>query len=137
MDKAYKKLILIESAFVFLFLALLILYKIGFFGILPNCTFREHFGVICPFCGGTRAVLNLINLKFIDAFKYHPSAIVYAFIVFLGNLIYIIETIFYKKSRININLFLISFYIFIALTIVQYIIRLFLIYKGMDMNYLM
>lgn len=60
------------------------LHITGMLGIedLPACVFREVTGLLCPGCGGTRAVCHLIRGEILKAFLYHPfvpyTAFVYA-----------------------------------------------------------
>lgn len=37
-----------------------------------SCFFRHFFGIICPGCGMTRAVLSVFRLDFAAAFRYNP-----------------------------------------------------------------
>ena len=43
-------------------------------GVIPlePCWFFTRWGVYCPGCGGTRAVLALLRLDFLRAAYYHP-----------------------------------------------------------------
>ena len=38
-----------------------------------GCPFRFFFGISCPGCGMTRALLAALRLDFAAAFSYHPS----------------------------------------------------------------
>jgi hypothetical protein len=42
-----------------------------YFGGL-SCIFQQFFGIICPGCGMTRALLAALRLDFGTAFSYHP-----------------------------------------------------------------
>lgn len=46
----------------------------------PACGFREHTGIPCLACGGTRAMQSLAHGKWREAFMFHPlfSALVLA-----------------------------------------------------------
>lgn len=37
-----------------------------------ECLFRQFFGVICPGCGMSRALIACSRLDFAAAFRYHP-----------------------------------------------------------------
>lgn len=39
---------------------------------LEPCWFYTHWGIYCPGCGGTRAVLALLRLDLVRAVYYHP-----------------------------------------------------------------
>ena len=36
-----------------------------------GCVFQRLFGIICPGCGMTRAVLSILRFDFMSAFEYH------------------------------------------------------------------
>ncbi len=74
---------LVFTAVYFLLVAIL------FMGGVP-CFFKATFGVLCPGCGMTRAVVSACRLDFITAFRYHPMfwsmPLVYLYILFDGRL---------------------------------------------------
>ena len=37
-----------------------------------GCVFRRFFGIVCPGCGLTRALISLFQLDFSASFTYHP-----------------------------------------------------------------
>ena len=131
-DNYYKKVWIVELIFGVICIGIIVLTKMSVFDKMPNCVFREYLGIICPFCGGTRAVTNLISLNFSKAFSYHPTVVVYLFVLFVGNIMFMIDILRHKKSKININLFIKSFFVFIILTLAQYAIRFYLIKQGVD-----
>ena len=45
---------------------------IGILVLLYHCPFRYFFGVACPGCGMTRALLSALRFDFAAAFSYHP-----------------------------------------------------------------
>ncbi len=51
--------------------------------MLP-CLFKSLTGIPCPGCGGQRAVLDLLNGNFIDAFLMYPA--IYPLLI-LGGLV--------------------------------------------------
>lgn len=69
--------------------------------IVPPCLFYRTMGYYCPGCGGTRAVIALVNGHFIKSFIYHPF-VLYAtayFIPFLlTQTIYKIRRLFPKRE---------------------------------------
>ena len=48
--------------------------------IIPGCLIYEHFGIYCPACGSTRAVIALSNLHILDSILYNPI-ILYTLVV--------------------------------------------------------
>ena len=51
----------------------------------PPCPFLAQ-GIICPSCGGTRCIENLVNFHFEKSFQYHPYIFLvacYCFVVWI------------------------------------------------------
>lgn len=38
----------------------------------PECIFRKNWGIYCPGCGGTRAVIAFLHGHFLESLRYHP-----------------------------------------------------------------
>lgn len=74
----------------------LIVVAIFYIFDLP-CVYVKLFGVYCPGCGMTRAILSALQFDFISAFKYHPMfwtmPFVLAYLTFDGKL--------FKNKKIN------------------------------------
>lgn len=60
----WKSKLLLTAAYL---AALTVLYFLGF-----SCLFQRFFGISCPGCGMTRAMLAALRLQFRAAFAYHP-----------------------------------------------------------------
>lgn len=43
-----------------------------FYWMRISCVFQTVFGVVCPGCGMTRAMIAALQLQFGEAFGYHP-----------------------------------------------------------------
>ena len=82
----------------------LIIVSIFYIFDLP-CVFVKIFGVYCPGCGMTRAIISALQFDFVSAFKFHPMfftiPFILAYLFFDGNL--------FKNKRItNIILIIIA-----------------------------
>lgn len=51
------------------------------------CTLKLFFGIPCPFCGITRAAIELLNLNIKESFEMHPLLIfvIVAIVFYLYN----------------------------------------------------
>lgn len=69
-------------------IALAVLYQCALKKIFPvvPCFFRTLFGMYCPGCGGTRALLALLGGHFLQALWYHPL-VPFSAVIFLGFLL--------------------------------------------------
>lgn len=45
---------------------------LGFLGLTPPCVFYSQYGVLCPSCGATRSLLELIRLRPAAAVERNP-----------------------------------------------------------------
>lgn len=52
--------------------------------IVPQCSVYKNTGLYCPGCGGTRAVISLLDGHIPQAFAYNPGAVALAVIVLLA-----------------------------------------------------
>ncbi|MBQ7128798.1 MAG: DUF2752 domain-containing protein [Clostridia bacterium] len=77
---------------------------------IPNCPFRNY-GLLCPSCGGTRAVYLIFNGNFIVAFNYNQYFFLLAFyiiaVIIFANIGYLFrikaaEAIFKKITNYKI-----------------------------------
>jgi hypothetical protein len=63
-----------------------------------QCIFRRIFGVICPGCGMTRAILACLRLDFPAALRYHPMVltlpVLFIYFIMDGNV--------FKRRKVNI-----------------------------------
>ena len=81
-----------------------------------ECLFKKIFHISCPGCGLTRSFRSILNLDFINAFKYNILGIP----LFILCIIYIIILYFLK----NTYLFLFYFYSLFSSNIVRHAVVL-------------
>jgi len=100
MKQKVKKMILLELGIIFLVLILFIIIKYRLYIYIPSCIVKEKFGIICPSCGGTRCVINLLNGNYIESFLYHPIFFITIIYLFIVNILYIVNS-FRKKEILS------------------------------------
>ena len=96
-NKKYFKLIVIEFSIIAILAMIFIFVNSSFINLAPKCFWLENYNLICPSCGSTRCVINLVNGDFISSFFYNPFLFILIIYLLLLNLLYIINTIFHKK----------------------------------------
>lgn len=84
--------------------------------IMPECFFLKITGFYCPGCGGTRAVISMLNGNFIRAFRYNPGIVSLGFIIATA----LFEKLFNKKILPRNLIFWI---VFIIILFSYYILR--------------
>ncbi len=52
--------------------------------LMPECYFLKKTGFYCPGCGATRAVVYMVNGRFIKAFMYNPGAVALVLVLVLA-----------------------------------------------------
>ena len=68
---------------------------------IPACPIYAHFGFYCPACGGTRAIISILNFDIFSSILYNPI-VVYTF--FVSTLYLITESInIYFNKNINLH----------------------------------
>ena len=135
-DNPVSMMIAVESVLLLALIMAIIICKFDFLAFFPNCFFRDNFGVICPFCGGTRCVSNFLTFDFLNSFKFHPTTFIYIFVLMIINFMYIINTILHKSNNRLFRVLEISFYAYVGLSIIQYLIRIFLIANHIEDSFM-
>ena len=124
-----RKMIILQLILILVGVLAILVIKTNIINLIPPCTVRSYLGIICPTCGVTRCIVNILNFNFSMAFMYHPMFFIIVFYLFFVNLLYIINTIFSK----NFLKFLYPSFKFLALFYIlfffQYFYRLFVMLK--------
>lgn len=119
MNKKIKNVLLLELGIIFLVLIIFIIIKLNIIKYIPSCLIKENLGILCPSCGGTRCIINLVQGNFKASFIYHP--IFFITIIYLGmvNIIYIINS--FRENEIATFLYpKTKFWIFFLIVMVIY-----------------
>ena len=82
---------------------------------IPDCIIYRYFGVFCPACGGTRAIISLFNLKIKESIFYNPVVIYSLTVSTIYLLVETVNRIFNKNINISWNIFI--FFGLILLTV--------------------
>ena len=81
-----------------IFIPQILLFIIYIFGnIVIPCSFKKIFGIACPTCGMTRAMLSLLHGDIIDTIYYNILAIPLVILLILIDIVIIIDV--FKKSN--------------------------------------
>lgn len=92
------------------------LLEFDLFRLLGPCMLHLLTGYYCPGCGGTRAVLSLLNAKPLQSFLYHPF-VLYAAVI--GGWFMISQTVErISGGRIRIGMHFREIYLWIALGLI-------------------
>lgn len=65
-----------------------------------TCFFKEQFGMYCPGCGGSRAFLYILQLRFRESFLANPLVIILIIETIVLSIIYIYDVIIHKSKYI-------------------------------------
>lgn len=100
------------------FLLLVLIELAGFqpLRLLRPCMLHYVTGYYCPGCGGTRAVLSLLDAKPLQSFVYHPFVLYAAVICSWFMVSQTIERV--SGGRIRIGMHFREIYLWIALGII-------------------
>lgn len=99
-----------------LYVAASILFDFSLAHYIPACSLHVMTGYYCPGCGGTRAVLSLLDGHLLTSFFYHPF-VLYAVVV--GGWFMISQTIErVSRHKIRIAMHYRNIYLWLALAIV-------------------
>lgn len=86
-----KKSIIIITIEILVIITLYIFINSSYVEIIPKCWVYQNTKILCPACGGTRFIINLLKGNWIEAFFSHM--IFCAAFIYLGilNIVYLIN----------------------------------------------
>ena len=92
---------------------------------IPACPIYTHFGIFCPACGGTRALISILNFDIISSISFNPIVIYTLVFSTLYLITGSINIAFKKNINIHAKLILkIGIFILFANWIIKNIISL-------------
>ena len=126
MTRKIKKMLLIELEIIILVLSLFIIINSNIISVFPECLIYKHFGILCPSCGATRCVINLLQGNLYVSFLYHPIFFITIIYLIILNFVYIVNSL--KKQEIlkwiypNLKKVIIFIILLLIFTVVRNII---------------
>ena len=95
--KEIKKMILIQILLILLVILCYVFLNSKYINLVPKCHIKETYNLLCPSCGGTTAVKNLVNGNILEALK--NNSIIILGIIYCGivDTVYVINTIMGKE----------------------------------------
>lgn len=131
--------IIFWSIFLFVIVSY-ILYRVmlyngmAFTSVMPECFIYSRTGIYCTGCGGTRSTTYLYAGDILHSVLFHPGVLY----IYLGMAVYELSYVLNKVSNgkiRNIKVKPLFFYIFIALIVVQCVIKnILLIFYGLHFD---
>ncbi len=92
------------------------------------CLFKEAMHFYCPGCGGSRAVIAVVNFDFLSSLKFYPPVIMTVILIILMDIFDIKAFIKNEKSVFNFKVF----YLVLIAVIAQFLLRNILLLFGID-----
>ncbi len=118
-----KKSIIIIIIEIIVITTLYIFINSSYIEIIPKCWVYEKTRILCPACGGTRCIINLLKGNWVEAFISHM--VFFVTFIYLGvlNVVYIINL--NKEKKVAMWIYPKYWYIiiFAILLIIYTIIR--------------
>ena len=99
--KEIKKMILIQILLILLVVSCYIFLNSKYISLVPKCHIKEKYNLLCPSCGGTTAVKNLVNGNILEALDNNLVIVLGIIYVLLVDLVYVLN-ILRGKERFKI-----------------------------------
>lgn len=121
MKERIKKVLEANLILLLIFVAYYIINK--YTGIYIPCMFHEITGYKCPGCGITHLLFDLVNFRFVEAFKDNPLLFIYLPFIIAYYIYMTYLYIYNKKDKIIVKIPDYIWGILIAITIIYGIVR--------------
>ena len=121
MKERIKKVLEANLILLLIFVTYYIINK--YTGIYIPCMFHEITGYKCPGCGITHLLFDLVNFRFVEAFKDNPLLFIYLPFVIAYYIYMTYLYIYNKKDKIIVKIPNYVWGILIAITIIYGVVR--------------
>lgn len=108
---------------IFVIFVLGLVYLITKDTTFSKCIIFENFHFFCPTCGGTRSVINFVQMNWKQSYEYHPIFFLTMLYILIINIIFLINIINNKENFKSIYPNLKKYIIFIVVLIFFTIVR--------------
>lgn len=98
---------------------------------LFSCRIRENLGLYCLGCGGSRAVLCMLRLRFISAFRLYPPVPIAALCLLVAD-IFALRTLLFGKKMPTRRFGIAVLILCLTAVILQCIVKNALLLQGID-----
>ncbi len=109
-------------------------FQVDLHNVIPTCYFYRLTGYYCPGCGGTRALVALLQLHFLQSLRCHPLVVYTAAVLGAFWISKTLELIIGEQIH-RMRLKPVYLYIAMAVVIIQWIVKNGLLYaKGIGIE---
>ncbi|HEX6732387.1 MAG TPA: DUF2752 domain-containing protein [Pyrinomonadaceae bacterium] len=102
--------------------AYLFIFEPGKTGFFPICLFRALTGLLCPGCGATRAMHQLLHGHFLEAFELNPLLLIglpFLFVALVRYSILAVRGITPRKNILPASIIYALFFIIVSFWIIR------------------
>lgn len=99
-DKKTKQMTFFEISLILFIICLYIIVKNDTIKIIPPCYIFQKTGLLCPSCGGTRCIKELLNFNIVEALKMNAFYTITILYLLVLNIVYVLNTVL-KTNRLK------------------------------------
>lgn len=99
-DKKTKQMTFFEILLILFIICLYIVVKKDIIKIVPSCYILQKTGLLCPSCGGTRCIKELLNFNIVEALKMNAFYTITILYLLVLNIVYVLNIVL-KTNRLK------------------------------------
>lgn len=118
-DKKTRQMVLFEILVIALIIGIYIIVKTDIIKLVPNCYILKKTGLLCPSCGGTRCVKELVNFNIVEALRMNAFYTVTIMYLLILNIVYILNSVlktdklkFLYIKRTHLTIWIITLFLY-------------------------